>query len=72
MTTIYVIRTTVKKVEEVWETVSGRKVEDETILDKVFRGWFMTLEGSRESMNLGTEKPDLMAGQKVEITIRPI
>lgn len=46
-----------------------------TSLTKLFEDgnrWFVHLDGSRESLSLGTEKPDLNVGDKIKITLEKV
>jgi hypothetical protein len=68
--TSYRIKTRVKRVfqEEIysnWRKNSEGKQE----CDTTYGGWFISLEGSYESLFLGEEKPTLEAGMDVYITI---
>jgi hypothetical protein len=42
---------------------------DNVEITKKQLGWFMRLDGSRESLFVGDEKPDFEVGQKVKVTI---
>lgn len=64
----YTIVTTVISVTNEWETVSGKKVGEETILEKVNRGWFVLFVGSYEKLFFGYEKPEFAKGDMVKIT----
>lgn len=35
-------------------------------------GWFVSMEGSRESLFVGTDRPDLEAGHTLEVTLRRV
>lgn len=66
----YKLYTKVERVTEhvVKQWVSG--IGSEATFQSVSVGWFVTFEGSRESLFLGIEKPSLAKGDEVEITIR--
>lgn len=50
--------------------ISG--VAKEAKFETTTQGWYMTLQGSRESLFLGTEKPILQAGDRVKITFEKV
>jgi len=52
-----VINTFVNKVYKHEFVESGRKIGDESILVMGSEGWFIGLEGSRESLGVGHERP---------------
>lgn len=68
--TRYKIPTKVARVEQksivqrAWKTADGNVV---AVTQK--RGWWVSFEGSWESLYLGEERPDLHVGQDVLITI---
>jgi hypothetical protein len=77
MTTKYSFKTIVLKVKEHfsqanWRTEQQEDGQKKAVCNNVSDGWFVTLEGSRESMYLGDTRPDLSEGQKVMVTITPI
>jgi hypothetical protein len=76
MAAIYVIRTRVAKVEP-RENVTYVNIADRAkppSLDNTVSvieplGWFLHLEGSRESFCIGTDEPPFAAGASVKLTI---
>ena len=76
MSTGYTFRTRVITIKEHFESTNwrledqgdGRKVPT---CDQRSLGWYIKLEGSWESMYVGMEKPDLVQGQAVTISIVP-
>ena len=77
MPTIYRFHTKIRSIKEHWEPHSWRIVTDQETGAKIHEsdqrslGWFVTLDGSRESMYVGDTKPDLTVGQDVTVTIAP-
>jgi hypothetical protein len=69
--TNYTYRTKVAKIEEKFDRTNWRKVNGESICDRVSRGWYLLMEGSRESIYIGTDKPDLRVGQTIEVILKP-
>ena len=68
----YRIRTRVQKIEEKRHVVSVTKGDDgEFKKSEVNLGWFVTFEGSHESLGFGDTKPQLQVGQQVSIVIIP-
>jgi hypothetical protein len=70
MTTRYKIPTKVVRVEHKSITLRSWKTADGTVeatTEKI--GWWVSFEGSWESIYLGSERPDLYEGQDVLITI---
>lgn len=76
MVTQYKFKSKVTKVEELKEKFNWRKTrydgETRTEYDEKSKGFFITLEGSRESLFIGEEEPSLRIGQEVLVTISPI
>jgi hypothetical protein len=72
MATRYKIPSTVRSVEFREKIVRTEKVGDEIVTTMVPLGWFVCFDGSRESLFLGQDKPDLIAGQAVAIIIEPV
>jgi hypothetical protein len=75
MTTMYSFKTKITSVNEHFENINwrlevrdGQKTHE---CDKVSIGWYITLQGSRESIYLGRDKPDLIEGHKVKVSIIP-
>ena len=73
----YVFRTKVTSIREEfiktnWHTVKDGNGKASQECDTVSIGWFLSLQGSYESLHLGHEKPDLVVGQKIEIIVRPV
>lgn len=66
----YKLYTKVERVTEhvVKQWISG--IGSEATFQSTSLGWFVTFEGSRESLFLGLEKPSLAKGDEVEIIIR--
>lgn len=69
---IYRFQTTVVKIAERFERrwVDGRGKDAE--FENISRGWFITLEGSHESLGVGAEKPPLSPGDKVQVSLQRI
>jgi hypothetical protein len=65
----YVFHTTVLKVEERNRVRRAWKEGDEVKTDMENLGWYILLDGSREGLFVGFEKPGFMVGQKVTVTI---
>jgi hypothetical protein len=75
MSTRYRISTTVRSIEFVKQTVrttmeKGEDGEKKVVAEAEDVGWFVCFEGSWERLFLGMDKPDLVKGQQVEITIQ--
>jgi hypothetical protein len=73
----YRVNTCVVRVEEkkrVLRTYKkvGANNQEEIIADTETLGWFVSFEGSWESLYLGREKPALTVGQQVAILIQPV
>lgn len=72
--TTYLIRTRVARVEEkfltIYQNLEEAKTESQVEKERQSIGWFIRMEGSSEYLHLGAEKPELEAGDKVEIMIR--
>lgn len=71
---LYKFITMVKSVEFRERVVSGRMVGEPgnktAVLEKEALGWYINFEGSWESLYFGDEKPELVKGQKVEISVK--
>lgn len=68
----YVIKTRVIKVEEKTRVLRARKSGDDIITDRESLGWFILIDGSREALYIGMDKPtDLVDGQSIVIRIEP-
>ncbi len=65
----YKVHTTVKSVEFIKRAVRGRMIGGQAVMEEEDLGWFVCFEGSWERLHLGNEKPNLVRGQKVVITI---
>ena len=65
MITIYA---KIVKLEERFEHFNWRRVGGDTFYDTRSIGWWMSLEGSRESLFVGTSKPDLEAGEVIKVS----
>jgi hypothetical protein len=74
-TTIYSFKTKITSVKQHYEPKNWRveieNGEKKTICDNVSSGWYITLDGSRESIYLGNDKPDITEGQEVKVSIIP-
>lgn len=70
--THYLIHTTVVEVNEIFRKEHVRGAGPEAEFRDVSRGWFAILEGSYEALHLGMEKPELKAGDKIELRIRKV
>lgn len=62
----------VVKVERKSSAVRAHKEGDEIKVERQDLGWFVLLEGSRESWAVGFDEPDLKVGQRVQVTIEAI
>jgi hypothetical protein len=76
MTTKYSFKTKILSVKEHftqqnWRLEKQDNGEKKPTCDNVSDGWFIILEGSRESIYLGDARPDLVEGQKVTVSITP-
>ena len=76
MPTAYSFKTKITSIREHFEAVNwrmeiqnGEKIRTH---DQISQGWYITLEGSRESIYVGDTKPDLAENQKVTVAITPI
>ena len=67
---LYRIKTRVKSIEFRTRVVRTDKVDDAVVATTEDIGWFVCFEGSWEAMFLGFEKPELVKGQGIEITVR--
>ena len=67
---LYVIRTKVLEVKEVFrkEHISGAGKDAD--FREVSRGWFVLFEDSYEALHVGHEQPKLAPGDSIEILIR--
>lgn len=68
----YNIFTKVLKVEEGFEKVYVSGSGESAVFTKRSLGWFVTFEGSYESLFFGDEKPRLSVGKNVKITFMEI
>lgn len=68
----YVINSKVANIEEhkVPCYISG--FGDTALFHEVSRGWFLYLEGSHEALHVGMEKPELVKGDRVRITLEKV
>jgi hypothetical protein len=71
VSTAYKIATRITRVESKRLLLRGRIVNGETVFDYQDLGWFVSFDGSHESLWLGPEEPDLTAGQEVNLRIEP-
>lgn len=70
---VYIIRTTIVNMAEEWVTVGSRRDNDnQVIMLKESRGYYVHFDGSWEKLYLGHEQPTLRAGDEVEIRIRKV
>lgn len=70
--TRYTIPTRAVDVFEKTDRVYASGLGDKANFVEVSRGWFVLLEGSWEALYLGPEKPGLVAGDKVKITLEKV
>lgn len=70
--TTYTILITVTKVEEGKERKYLEGIGPDAKFTEVSLGWFVTFEGSYESLFFGDTKPELEKGDKVKITFERI
>lgn len=68
----YNIFTKITKIEESFETVHVSGTGPLAVFEKRSLGWFVTFEGSYESLFFGDEKPKLSVGKNVKITFQEI
>jgi len=76
MTTAYSFRTKITSIKEHFEAYNWRMEPGEDgkkvpVCNQRSIGWYVMLEGSRESLYVGDQKPELAEGQKVTISIVP-
>jgi hypothetical protein len=75
MATVYSFKTKITGVKQHFEYTNWRLEnvggEKQRACDQVSIGWYITLEGSRESIYLGNTKPDLVKNQRVTVSITP-
>lgn len=69
---IYSIYTKVVKNEESFERLHLSGSGESAVFTKRSLGWFVTFEGSYESLFFGDEKPKLSVGKTVKITFQEI
>lgn len=69
---VYNIFTTVTKVEESFERIHVSGSGESAMFAKRSLGWFVTFEGSYESLYFGSEKPALTVGKNVKITFQEV
>ncbi len=62
----YVIRTTV---DDVYHYQPVTRVEHDTTVHRVDRGWYVKLSGAFTAIHIGDEKPVMQAGDTVRVTI---
>lgn len=70
---VYTVYSTVKRVEEVFQTCTSYKNEKgeyETIKESL--GWFVNFDGSWESICFGGDRPQFNKGDKIKITFERI
>ena len=72
MTTIYSIFTRITRVEESFENIQVSGSGDAAVFTKRSLGWFVTFEGSYESLYFGDEKPTFTEGKRVKITFEEV
>jgi hypothetical protein len=65
----YIFHSTILKIEEKSRVVRAWKDGDDVKTDMENLGWYILLEGSREGLFVGLEKPEFMVGQRVTVTI---
>jgi hypothetical protein len=68
---IYTIPTRIARIEAKRRILRGRMVDGQALLDYEDLGWFVSFEGSHESLCLGPELPSLTVGQEVNLRIEP-
>ena len=68
----FIIHTSVIAIEERKDHKYVSGFGPDTVFADVSRGYFVTLEGSYESLGVGMEKPDLRVGDKMKITIEKV
>jgi hypothetical protein len=75
MATRYSFKTKITSVKEHFDYVNWRLEnvggEKQRECDQRSIGWYITLEGSRESIYTGDTKPDLVINQRVTVSITP-
>ena len=50
--------------------ISG--IGDDAKFQDISKGWFLYLEGSHEALHVGMEKPELVKGDRVKITLEKV
>ena len=68
----YILKTRVKKIEEVFDRTWLRGQGKEAEFQTISRGWFVQFEGSLESIRFGAQKPDWQEGDEIAITFRRV
>ena len=74
--TVYKFLTKITSVKEHFKYENWRQIQredgsKETICQQISVGWFITLDGSRESLYISDTRPDLIEGQGVTVSITP-
>lgn len=72
MRTLYTIQTKVTAVREIKEKIHTKGVGKDAEFEEVSLGWFLHLDGSRELIHVGPDKPELKAGDPIRITIEAL
>ena len=70
--THYIFYSRVLKVEEHFVKLYRSGKGDEAIFEDASAGWYIHLRGSRESLFIGNEKPEIVAGDLVKIIIHKV
>lgn len=70
--TRFIIYSQVAKIEEKFTRMYDKGKGPEAMFVEASRGWFVHLEGSRESLFLGTERPPFEVGDCIKISIEKV
>lgn len=65
----YVIPTKIVDVEEHFVPTYISGIGADALFENRSKGWFIYLEGSYEAIHVGKDKPELVKGDRVKITI---
>ena len=68
----YKFNTKVLRVERKNRIIRAVKIGDEIVTTPQDMGWYVHLEGSWESLYLGFEQPDLVAGDVVTVILEKV
>lgn len=72
MTERFVILSSVSAIEDHKQQVYVSGAGESAVFSETSLGWFLYLAGSHEAIHVGMEKPDLLVGDKMKITIEKV